>query len=270
MNSEFIIRELRKSEIPKLKDFAPEDWHFEFDNFLRLHFDKDYFLAIVMVKGDEIIATANAIMSEKIGWAANIIVAPSYQGKGLGYEITKHLIELMFNRVDSILLIATKMGEGLYKKFGFQTIESYSFSENKKIDLSTSKNIFPYEKKYLKDIIQLDFEATAEKRINFLEAFLHKAWLYVSDEGLVDGFYIQGFGDGMIIAKSKKAGKTLLEFKHSQAAFRTVVPASNTVALNHLKELGIEIKSKANRMVLGKDVYWQPQNIYSRIAGYCG
>jgi len=270
MNSEFVIRELKKSEIPKLKDFAPEDWHFEFDSFLRLHFDKDYFLAIVMVKDDEIIATANALMNGKIGWAANIIVAPSYQGKGLGYEITKHLIEYMFKRVDSILLIATKIGEGLYKKFGFKPIESYSFSEYKKIDFITSKNIFPFENKYLKDIIQLDFEATAEKRIDFLEAFLHKAWLYISDKGLVEGFYIQGFGDGMIIAKSKKAGKSLVEFKHSQAAFRTVVPTSNKVAVDHLKELGIEIKSEANRMILGKDVNWEPQNIYSRIAGYCG
>lgn len=270
MNNEFVIRELKKSEIHKLKDFPPEDWHFEFDKFLHLHFDKNYFLAIVMVDGDEIIATANAFMNGKIGWAANIIVAPSHQGKGLGYKITEYLIELMFEKVDSIALIATKMGEGLYKKIGFSTVETYSFSENKKINIDVSKNIIAFENTYFEAVLDLDFEATAENRKDLLQPFMDNSWLYISDDGLVEGFYIQGFGDGMIIAKNKKAGNTLLEFKHSQSAFRTVVPSSNTMAVNHLKKLGIEIKSEANRMILGKNVDWKPKNIYSRIAGYCG
>ncbi len=270
MNKGYIIRELKRSEIHKLNGFAPSDWHFDFEQFLQLHYGRKYFLPIVMVKGDDIIATANALMNGGIGWAANIIVSPTYQGQQLGYEITEHLIEIMFKRVDSILLIATKMGEGLYKKFGFKSIESYSFSENKMIDIRTSKNIIAFEKKYLRDIIKLDFEATAENRIGILEAFLQNAWLYISDSGITEGFYIHEFGDGMIIASNEKAGNALLEFKHSRAAYRTVVPSSNTSAISHLNKLGIEIKSQANRMILGKTVDWKPTHIYSRIAGYCG
>lgn len=270
MSNKFITRELKHSEIVKLKKFAPADWHFEFDDFLHLHYQKKYFLPIVMLKDNEIVATANALMNGNVGWAANIIVSPSFQKQGLGYKITEQLIEIMFKRVDSILLIATKMGEGLYKKLGFNTIESYSFSENKKINIKTSKNIIPFEKKYLYDINNLDFGATAENRKELLEPFLHNAWLYISDNGTLDGFYIHGFGDGMIIAANEIAGKALLEFKHSMADFRTVTPTSNTVAINHLQELGIEIKSEANRMILGKNIDWKPEHIYSRIAGYCG
>lgn len=223
-----------------------------------------------MVNGDEIIATANALMNDNIGWAANIIVAPSYQGQGLGYEITEQIIEMMFKQVDSILLIATTMGEGLYKKLGFKTIESYSFSENKKIDVKTSPNIIPFENKFLTDVIRLDIEATAECRIDFLKPFLQNTWIYISDNGLAEGFYIHGFGDGTIIAANEKAGKTLLEFKHSRAAFRTVVPNTNTVAIDHLNNMGIEIISQANRMILGNDIQWKLKNIYSRIAAYSG
>lgn len=270
MNSELVIRELRRSEIPKLKNFAPEDWHFEFDKFLFQHFGKNYFQAIVITKGDEIVATANALMYGDIGWAANIIVSPCYQGHGLGYKITQHLFELMSKRVKSILLIATKMGEGLYKKFGFKIIESYSISEYKKIELITSKNIIPFENKYLASIFHLDFEATGEKRQDLIKPFLQNTWLYISANGIPEGFYIQGFGDGTIIASNENAGKLLIEFKHSMAALRTVVPSSNTIAIDHLKKQGIEIKSHINRMSLGKDVNWKPKQIYSRIAGYCG
>lgn len=270
MNSEFEIRGLKKSEIPKLKNFAPDDWNFEFDSFLHLHYEKEYFFAIVMVKGNKIIATANALMFGNIGWAANIIVDPAYQGKGLGQQITKHLIDLMFKKVESIVLIATKMGEGLYKKLGFKTVDSYSFYEKKKIEIEVSKNIIPFNNKHLDAILQLDFEATAENRKKFLQPFMHNLWMYISDNGIVEGFYIHGFGDGTIIASNDKAGKALLEFKHSKSNSRTVVPSSNYAAIEHLNKLGINIKSQANRMLLGKDILWKPEYVYSRIAGYCG
>ncbi len=270
MKKEFVIRELKQSEIHKLKGFAPSNWHFEFDRFLYQHFGANYFKAIIIVKGEEIIATANALMFGSVGWAANIIVSPSYQGQGLGYKITQHLIELMLKRVSSILLIATNMGEDLYKKFGFKIVESYSISESKKINIETSKNIIPFEHKYFDSILHLDFVATGENRKNLLHPFIHNLWLYISDNGVMEGFYIHSFGDGMIIASNDKAGKTLLEFKHSKAALLTVVPSSNKVAIHHLNELGIEIKSQINRMSMGKNVNWKPEQIFSRIAGYCG
>lgn len=270
MKKEFVTRELKQSEIPKLKDFAPSDWQFKFDEFLYLHYGKNYFKAIVIVNGGKIVATANALMFGSVGWAANIIVSPSYRGQGLGYKITHHLIEIMLKSVDSILLIATKMGEELYKKLGFKIVESYSISEYKKIEIKTSDNIIPFENKYFDSILSLDFEATGENRLDLLNPFMQNTWIYISDSGNPEGFYIENYGDGTIIATNETAGKLLLEFKHSRAALRTVIPSSNKAAINHLNKLGIEINSDINRMLLGEDVHWKPDNIYSRIAGFCG
>ena len=90
MNNKLVTRELTKSEIYKLKGFAPTDWDFEFDNFLYQHYGKNYFLPIVTIKNGEIVAIANAMINGNIGWAGNIIVAPSFQGQGLG---RKHIID---------------------------------------------------------------------------------------------------------------------------------------------------------------------------------
>ncbi len=270
MDQKYVTRKLKISEIYKLKGFAPTDWNFELDSFLHAHFDKSYFLPIVTVKDGEIIAFANALINGNIGWAGNIIVSPSHQKKGLGYAITEELITLMQKQVESILLIATKMGESLYKKFGFTNIESYTFFEYKKIETTTSETIRPFDKKFLEDLLILDYENTLESRRELFEPFLKNAWIYISDTGKLTGFYIQGFGDGTIIASDKNAGKALLEFKHSKGLFRSVIPTSNKIAIKNMQELGIKTMSQANRMILGKDINWKPENIYSRIAGYCG
>ena len=162
------------------------------------------------------------------------------------------------------------MGEGLYTKFGFKTIGSYSFFEYKKIESKISENIHRYEDKYTNDVFKLDLQATSENRRELFEPFLKNAWVYISETGQLEGFYIQGFGDGPIIASSEKAGKALLELKHTRGLFRSVIPTSNKTAIDHLQELGIEIKSHANRMLLGKEMNWKPETIYSRLAGYCG
>ena len=67
MNHKLSTGVLAKSEIHKLKDFAPVDWNYELDKFIRVHYGKKYFLPIVTVKNGEIIAFANAIINENVG-----------------------------------------------------------------------------------------------------------------------------------------------------------------------------------------------------------
>ncbi len=264
------LRELRKSEISNLKGFTPDDWNIEFDKFCATHFSKEYYMPLVLTRKETIIATAQAFFNTNVGWAMFIIVRPEDKKKGLGRKITEKLIEEMFKRCSSILLIATKEGEVLYKKLGFEVNETYSFFEHKQINTNDYSNISPFEKQNEAEILKLDFKATNENRSFLLKPHLKNAFVYKSENGKIEGFYIENLTDGPIVALTETAGKNLLTFKHSRGKYRSVLPNSNIAGVRHLKSLGLNIKSEASRMHLGNGFNWKPQHIYCRIAGYCG
>ena len=52
---------------------------------------------------------------------------------------------------------------------------------------------------------------------------------------------------------------------------KAVLPSDNAVAIHYLKHNGfIETGKKGTRMILGNELPWQPQMIYSRIGGNLG
>ena len=110
------IRNLLHSEIGLLKDFPPEEWNFDILKFLSIHFGKFYFYPIVAVIDNKIIGVAIGILNEKVGWLGNIIVLSEFRRQGIGYKLTKNLIDF-FNSNDcsTQLLIATKDGKNYMK-----------------------------------------------------------------------------------------------------------------------------------------------------------
>jgi hypothetical protein len=49
-----------------------------------------------------------------------------------------------------------------------------------------------------------------------------------------------------------------------------VIPSLNTIARESLLSEGFQEYRTAPRMVLGKDVNWNPAMLYNRATGYCG
>lgn len=76
--------------------------------------------------------------------------------------------------------------------------------------------------------------------------------------------------EGTIIAGTKQAGLTLLQFKHIQGKRRTVLPEENQAGWDILKSTGFEYKTKAPRMALGEKIKWKPELIFSRAGGFYG
>ena len=121
-----MIRELLASDILGLNSFPPMDWKFDYEYFLEDNFGEDYFRAFVLIKEDEIIGTGNVFLKDKVGWLANIMVAEKYRGKGFGFEISKFLVGFLSNKgCETLLLIATELGELVYRKLGFEKITDY-------------------------------------------------------------------------------------------------------------------------------------------------
>ncbi len=268
------IRQLLKSEINLLKNFPPEDWNMDLPDLISFHFGYSYFYPIVAEQNNKIVGFGNGILNESVGWLGNILVPPEYRRRGIGHEITKHLVNYFNSKGCTCqLLIASEMGKNIYKKIGFEVSSEYHF-------FKVESNFRIYErdiniKKIKEDdsllLKKFDEEITGEKRFEFIKRFLPTGWIYKKEKSNnIEGVYLPDLGSGLIFAKIPEAGLELLKFKLSLGKTRTIIPSENKTALDFLKTKGCQPYSTAPRMVLGKEVSWQPKYIFNRAAGYCG
>lgn len=267
------IRPLTADEIPLLRGFPPLDWKVDLPATFHAHFGQPYFHALAAEWDDALVGCANALFHADAGWLGNIIVLPDWRGHGIGTALTQGLISILqHNGVQHQILVATSMGEPVYRKLGFEHVCDYIFFERQPGApvLARHARVRPFEPADEHAVRTIDETATAEKRLPFLRRFLDEAWVHVSPAGSVDGFFLPRLGTGLVIAAGDEAGLALMQHKLSQGAAACVVPEGNPAAAAYLLSQGFIEVSRAPRMALGGDVDWQPRMVYCRGSGYCG
>ena len=79
-----------------------------------------------------------------------------------------------------------------------------------------------------------------------------------------------GLGEGLIYASTAEAGLELIKIKYSKVN-RAVLPGENPSGTNFLRQNGFTLSdTKGTRMILGQEIDWKPEHIYSRIGGNFG
>lgn len=271
MSGNLCIRPLRQEELGQLDDIAPAEWNTNVGATFRLHYGRPYFYCIGAIQQGQVIGCANGLLHGKTGWLGNIIVRPGWRGQGLGSALTASLIAFFKARgCNSLLLVATEMGESIYRKAGFEVSSLYLFLKNDQTaHLKTVRGVRPLESDDIPAVLEIDRQITGEERAEFLEQFLAGGMLYEGGQG-VEGFLLPRLANGLILACSEAAGLALLRFKMSRGSPTVVVPEANSTALGLLRRSGYRVTARAPRMFLGKEVNWRPEGVYSRAAGYCG
>jgi GNAT superfamily N-acetyltransferase len=266
------IRPPTPAELPLLKDFAPPDWNTDLSVTFSFHFGQPYFYPIVAEVDGAIAGCAEGLCNGNAGWLGNIIVLPEFRGQGIGYALTAELVEFLRGRgVAHQILIATRMGEPVYRKLGFETTSHYIFLKRETDhEPGPAKDVRPATALDFPALLALDQAITGEQRAPFLGRFLAEAWVHVSPCGVVDGFHLPGLANGPVLAGNDDAGLELLQFRIGRGARPTVVPEANTAALDFLQANGFVETARAPRMVLGPEAAWSPEHVYSRGSGYCG
>ena len=264
------IRKFNLSDIDSIRYLQPKGWD-DITFYFRFYCNHDFCYPIVAIYEDRIVGVANGTLNEKTGWLAHIIVAEDYRNIGIGYLLTDHVINYLHARgCKSLLLIATEMGEGFYRKFGFETFGEYIFFQGKKLNDNYSlMNIREFNQSDLKAILDLDKSVTGENRGQMLCQFLSNAWIY-STNAIIRGFFLTEFGEGTIIAADDEAGIALLKFKHHLSDGKSVLPDGNRSGIAYLEKNNFNNFSKAPRMVLGQRIEWKPEGIFSRAGGFYG
>jgi len=261
------------AEIDQVKDFPPEEWNFDFPEFLSFYYGQSYFYPLVAVLHKKLVGVGYGIVNGIIGWPGNIIVLSEFRRQGIGATLTKTLSELLTEMGCSTqLLIATESGKRVYEKLGFRISSYYSFFKGNHIPTaSESRHIRRIQAGDLPRILELDREISGEERSHLIERWHSTGWLHRTPSSpKVNGFYLPDFGGGPIIARDNKAGVELLHFKHARLKTTAVIPIENISAKDFLKTRGFTEYAKAPRMVLGTETSWKPALIFSRAEGYCG
>lgn len=267
-----MIRELKESDIKGLNKLPPVEWDFDFESFIRSFITDDFFYAFVIIQDELIVATGNVILKEKVGWLANIIVDENHRGKGFGYKMTKFLVDFLYDQgCETQFLIATELGERVYKKIGFRKMSEYQYFESViDQDYTYSKAIRKLKKSDLESVYELDRQANDENRIHLIDKYFETGIGYFNNDKELLGIYLPYFSRGLVLSKDRKAGFELLKVKHSKQGKVTLLPSENRDGIHFLESNGLKKGDSCSRMILGKENKWNPEYIYSIGGGFCG
>ncbi len=267
------IRALTSADLPLLKSFAPPEWNSDLSVVFGRHFGQPYFYPIVAQYDGVVVGCANGLILGKAGWLGNIIVLPEYRKQGIGRALTQELVKFFRDKaIQHQLLVATDMGEPIYRKLGFQVVSYYIFFSHTSAlpttgALSSVRALLPGDENV---IFALDKAITRESREAFLRRYLYGAWVHQDPSHRLDGYYLPALGTGLIVAANDAAGLALLRHKVGHGGNVCVVPDQNRVAVDYLRAHGFAETSRAPRMALGGDIAWQPEHVYCRGSGFCG
>lgn len=267
------IRDLRTSDLPLIKDFAPPEWHVDLSQLFGRHFGRPYFHPLAAEVDGRTVGCAEGLLQGNAGWLGNIIVLPEFRGHGIGRALTESLVALFKRKgVQYQILVATPLGEPIYRKLGFETVSQYLFFEKQDApgSLDAVPGVRPLTAVDYEDVFALDRLVTGEIRSPFLRGFLQAAWAHVDSAGQLDGYYLPQLGNGLVIARNDAAGLALMRHKHNQGPGASCVPEQNAMATAFLQGNRFGEAWRAPRMTLGPDLRWQPEHVYSRGSGYCG
>lgn len=264
------IRKCNLSDIEYIRYLQPVGWD-DITFYFKFYCSHLFCYPIVALDQDQIVGVAAGILNQKTGWLAHIIVSEAHRGRGIGSRLTQHLIDYLHQQgCETLLLIATELGEPIYRKCGFETVTEYQFYRGNQIHHdSVSGNIRNLSPSNRNWVFELDESVTGEHRKLMLEQFLTNGWVYQTNVK-TRSFFLPEFGEGTIIAADDAAGLELLKFKLSLRNSKVVLPDENQKGIQLLDSLGFENFNHAKRMALGKAIQWKPGLIYSRAGGFYG
>jgi len=258
------------SDLDEIKNLQPQDWPDIIPEF-KFYIQSSFCSPIKTKINNRIVGIGASIVFENTSWIAHIIVDSDYRNKGIGAQIVNELLDaLKRDSVATCSLIATELGKPVYLKAGFRIVSEYLFFQREKqwIECPVSENVILYEEKYRAMIYELDHKISGEKRELLLTDYLSNSLVYVENNKVL-GYYMPDLKEGLIYADTNEAGLELMKLKYSKVD-KAVLPSDNIAGVAFLQQNGFVETRKGTRMILGKDLDWNPGKMFGRIGGNFG
>lgn len=264
------IKNLDHSDINYISDLLPIGWESVIPT-IEFYTETNFCFPIKVTIDSKIVGIGTTIIHKETAWLAHIIVHADYRNQSIGKIITQALVDISYSKdCETIYLLATELGEPVYKKIGFEAETKYIVfkREGTNDSFKNTENIVPFSNDFKNQILNLDKQVSGEDRISLLEHHLSDGFLYVQDNE-TQGFYLPNLGGGVIIATTASAGQELMKLRLKSKDFASL-PIDNLSATEFIKQNNFKEVRTEKRMRLGKVRNWQPTNIYNRIGGNLG
>lgn len=119
------IQNLEHIDINFISDLLPIGWEGvipTIDSYININFCFPIKVSI----DNKIVGIGTTIIHNETAWLAHIIVHPDYRNQRIGKIITQTLVDNSYSKdCETIYLLATELGEPVYKKIGFETETEY-------------------------------------------------------------------------------------------------------------------------------------------------
>ncbi len=272
MKTKTIIKAIQEGDVLGLNKLKPLDWDFDYEAFTKDYLNHDYYYAFGMYHEEQIIGTGNLFLKGKVAWLANIIISEKYRRKGLGFEMTKYLRDFAKAKAcETQLLIATALGEPVYKKLGFESMTQYlCFDTERSYTYQAEDSIRKILDSDLEALSCLDQKVNNEDRSHLIRKFYKTGFASFNEENELLGFYLPDFARGLVLAVNEEVGIALLKLKHAEKGRRSLIPVENEAGIRFFKNNGFKEGQPCARMFYGKKNQWQPNMVFSYGGGYCG
>lgn len=269
-NNAVKIAPLLPSDLIHIPSLQPEGWY-DIQPMHAFYTSVDFCYPLKLMVDGRMAGIGTGIIHGDVAWLGHIIVHPDFRNKGLGGVITKALVEEMHAKYcKTIYLIATELGEPVYRKLGFEVETEYVFLKDlpKVTEWLAAPEVVPYNPSHKDQIAAIDKLVSGENRLFHLERFLSTGFVHLTDN-VVNGFYLPDFGDGVILATTLSAGLDLMKLRLA-AKDNASFPIDNVDALQFMHDNNFLEFRKAKRMRLGLKREVHLQFIYNRIGGNIG
>jgi len=268
-NGNFAVEPLTSGDLHAVRLLQPEGWG-DILSTIQFYCTSNFCFPLKATVDGMVAGIGTAIIYGDTAWLGHIIVHKEHRNAGIGTKITQALIDLV-NKTPcrTIMLIATSLGEPIYKKVGFEVQTQYVFLEDGALPEPDEfgKNITGFDNNY-EALLQLDRSISGEDRKKLFNEHVKNSSLYTDNKKL-KGFYISTLGEGLIVAGSTEAGFALMRIK-STINNKFCIPINNEAGVDYLTSHGYKEVRRASRMILGQKLTWNGSKLYSRIGGNLG
>lgn len=265
--AKFYLRAFESSDLSKAADLV---------NFWKLFIEEKVCYFIIAKYNDKIIGCGALVTYRSLAWVAWMAVDPDLQGKGVGNEIMKNLMDYgKESGFKTLRLDATNIGKKLYSKFGFREEYQVLWHEIKfrkgrndfeGLEMSVSNSIPKW-------CLKMDKEAFGDDRSQLLKLLLNKGGKIITVEN-------EGYGIlwrnrvGPIIAKDIDIAKNIVKYASNIGAERLYVPLHKDLPQDFLFDLK-EMKRDTSltcctRMIFGDAIKENTKRIYASFIAATG
>lgn len=263
--SEIEIRLLFESDIPSamgLKEAAgwnqtEADWR----RLLRLE-PKGCFGAI---KDGRLVGTTTTAIHGELAWIGMVLVEPQHRRQGIAAKLMNAALDYLKDKVETIKLDATALGQPVYEKFGFRAesvVERWSGTASARRETQSPALM---DGDIVRDVLNMDRVAFNADRARLIRALIDEACvspvLMRAADGALSGYALARSGTsktyvGPVVANDPQVAEILMDRTLTALAGRDVYVDLNkecSVDASVLPDRGFVKERDLIRMVKGRE-----------------